>query len=373
MPIGDTDVERILKGLGFQIRRSDAGWDVAVPTFRLDVMREVDLIEEVARHYGYDRLPSTFPALTVPAPPSDPRIARDHLVRRVVLAAGLSEALNFTFIDAATAAHFADAAAIVPIANPLSEQFSVLRPSLLPGLLASVAHNRHRERSDVRLFEVGAVATRSGESRRIGLVWVGDATPLHWSGGRRSVDFFDVKGVVERIGEAVQSALTFSAEGFPGYLVRGRAAAVIAGERSAGSVGMLSQTVASAAGLASNEDVYVAELDLDAITGTANAEPLTVASLPRYPSSARDISIVVDDILPAETVRGTIHSVAPETLVSVREFDRYQGKGVPDGRVSLSLRLTFRSSERTLTDAEIDAAMKDILSALNAAHNAIQR
>ncbi len=372
LAIGDADVERILKGLGFHIRRHDAGWEVAVPTYRVDVLREVDLIEEVARHHGYDRLPSTFPALTGPTPPSDPRIARDQLVRRVVLAAGLSEALSFTFIDAAMAAHFADAASIVPIGNPLSAQFSVLRPSLLPGLLAAVAHNRHRERSDVRLFEVGAIATRAGESRRIGLVWVGDATPSHWSGGRRSVDFFELKGVVERIGEALQTALTFNGDGFPGYLVRGRAAAVMAGARPAGSVGMLSPAAVSAAGLAANEDVYVAELDLDAMS-TEHAQPLTVTPLPRYPSIARDISIVVDGILPAETVRGTIASAAPGTLVSVREFDRYQGTGVPDGRVSLSLRLTFRSSERTLTDTEVDAAMRDILSALKAAHDAIQR
>jgi phenylalanyl-tRNA synthetase beta chain len=373
LSIGDADVERILKGLGFHIRRHDAGWEVAVPTFRVDVLREVDLIEEVARHYGYDRLPSTFPALTVPTPPSDPRIERDQRVRRVVLAAGLSEALSFTFIDAAMAAHFADATAIVPIGNPLSAQFSVLRPSLLPGLLAAVTYNRHRERSDVRLFEVGAVATRAGESRRIGLVWVGEATPSHWSSGRRDVDFFDVKGIVERVGEALQTPLSFSGDAFPGYLVRGRAAAVMAGDRLAGSVGMLAPAVVSAAGLTANEDVYVAELDLDTMSGTAHEQPLTVTPLPRYPSIARDISIVVDDILPAETVRGTIRSAAPDTLVSVREFDRYQGKGVPDGRVSLSVRLAFRSSERTLTDAEVDAAMKDILSALHSAHNAIQR
>jgi phenylalanyl-tRNA synthetase beta chain len=119
--------------------------------------------------------------------------------------------------------------------------------------------------------------------------------------------------------------------------------------------------------------VYVAELDLDAIDAERRPQHLKAIALPRYPSIARDISIVVDESLPAETVRGTIRSAAPETLVSAREFDRYQGKGVPGGRVSLSLRLTFRSAERTLTDAEVDAAMKNILSALATAHNAVQR
>ena len=140
-----------------------------------------------------------------------------------------------------------------------------------------------------------------------------------------------------------------------------------------GSLGLLSPAIVASAGLSSADDVYVAELDLDALTASQTAAPLTVKPLPRYPSIARDISIVVDETLPAETVRGTIRAAAPETLVSVREFDRYQGKGVPEGRVSLSLRLTFRSLERTLTDAEVETAMKKILDALKDAHQAVQR
>jgi phenylalanyl-tRNA synthetase beta chain len=136
---------------------------------------------------------------------------------------------------------------------------------------------------------------------------------------------------------------------------------------------MLTPATVAAAGLASNEEVYVAELNLDVLAAARSTEPLVVKPLPRYPSIARDISIVVDDVLPAAAVRGTIRSAAPETLVSVREFDRYQGKGVPDGRVSLSLRLTFRSSERTLTDAEVQKAMDAIIAALVKEHKAIQR
>ncbi len=373
LEIADPDVERILKGLGFQIRRNDASWDVSVPTFRVDVVREVDLIEEVGRHHGYDRFPSTFPALTIPPPPSDPRIERDQLVRRVLLAAGCSEALTFSFIDAALAAYFADQTAIVDIANPLSAQFAVLRPSLLPGLVTSVAHNRHREQTDVHLFELGACMTRAGESRRVAVALTGHAGGSHWGGGRRPIDFFDVKGIAEAIAGALQADLTFQGGSLPSHLVPGRAATVSAGGRIVGSIGMLAPPIVLAGGLSSNDTVYVAELDLDALARTQSAAPLTVKPLPRYPSIARDISIVVDHILPAATVRGTIRAAAPDTLVSVREFDRYQGKGVPDGRVSLSLRLTFRSPERTLTDAEVEAAMTKILDALKSAHAAVQR
>ena len=373
LEIGDSDIERILKGLGFEVRRRDGSWDVLVPTFRVDVQREVDLIEEVGRHFGYDRLPSTFPALSAPTSPSDPRIERDRLVRRVLQAAGCSEALTFSFIDAALAAHFADESAIVPIGNPLSAQFSVLRPSLLPGLLVSVAHNRHRERADVQLFELGARMTRAGEARYMAVALTGASGDHHWSGGRRPIDFFDVKGIVEAIADALRTDVTFDATSVPAYLVRGRAATVSAGGRVAGHIGMLMSAPVSASGLAANETVYVAELNLDLLDETRSAAALVVKPLPRYPSIARDISIVVDDTLPAATVRGTIRSVASDTLVSIREFDRYQGKGVPDGRVSLSLRLTFRSAERTLTDAEVEAAMKKILDALKSAHDAVQR
>ncbi|MSO56806.1 MAG: phenylalanine--tRNA ligase subunit beta [Acidobacteria bacterium] len=364
--VADSEVERIILGLGFETSKLDQGWEVTVPTFRVDVSREVDLIEEIGRHHGYDRIPATFPALETPPSLPDPRVERDRTVRRVLLAAGCSEALSFSFISAEAAAAFADGSVIVPISNPLTTQFSVLRPSLLPGLLTALAHNRQRERPDVRLFEVGASITRGGQEHRVAVAWMGEASASHWSGVRRNVDFFDVKGLVERIGDASQVALTFHAAPIPSYLVAGRAAVVASAGHTLGVVGLLAQ----------DHDVYVAELNLDALAAARSANSsgaLTFTPLPRYPSIARDISIVVDDILPAATVRGTIQSVAPDTLVSVREFDRYQGKGVPDNRVSLSLRLTFRSEERTLTDAEVETAMKEILAALARAHNAIQR
>ena len=381
--VPEGDVERILRGLGFEVSSAKAepyltgaeqrAWQVTVPTFRVDVAREVDLIEEVGRHHGYDRLPTTFPPLLSSPPPPDRRIETDRLVRRALLAAGCSEALTFSFIEAAQAAPFDAAGAIVPISNPLSAQFSVLRPSLLPGLLSAVAHNRNRERGDVALFELGATVTRSGESRAVAIARIGDWNGTHWSTARRNADFFDVKGIVEQLSDALRVDVEFDAVSIPSYLVRGRAAAVVSERRQVGAVGMVVPAIAARAGLAPNEDVYVAELDLNALAAIRSTAPLTARPLPRFPSIARDISIIVDEILPAATVRGTIRSVAPETLVSVREFDRYQGKGVPERRVSLSLRLTFRSPERTLTDAEVQKAMDAIIAALIKEHQAVQR
>src|SRR5205085_3191677 len=182
--VPDADVRRILEGLGFTLRDaadSPGAWDVNVPTRRVDVTREVDLIEEVARHYGFDKLPSTLPALTFAPPPNDPRIGRARHLRTVMTAAGFSEAMTFGFVASAAAAPFASEGELAPIANPLSENFAVLRPSALPSLVDAVAHNRRREQRDVRLFEVGNRFTRStGERRSIACAWTGAASLEHW-------------------------------------------------------------------------------------------------------------------------------------------------------------------------------------------------
>jgi phenylalanyl-tRNA synthetase beta chain len=284
--------------------------------------------------------------------------------------------MTFAFIDALAAAPFAEGAAVLPLANPLSEKAGVLRPSLLPGLLESVRHNRRRERRDVRLFEVADRYSSLGETRGVGLVWTGAATAEHWSGPARPVDFYDVKGAVER----VCSAFGVETRCEPAeieYLEPGRAAAVMvddgAGAQRIGIVGQLSSKVAAARDLPAGEDIYVGELDLDLLARVTPREVLQVRPLPRYPSIVRDLSVLVDEALPAATVRGTIRSAAPATLVSIREFDRYRGKGIPEGCISLSLRLTFRSADRTLTDAEADEAMADVLAALRRAHRAERR
>jgi phenylalanyl-tRNA synthetase beta chain len=372
--VPDADVKRILESLGFTLRDgTDGGWDVNVPTRRVDVTREVDVIEEVARHYGFDKLPSTFPPLAAAPPPIDPRIGRARHLRHVMTAAGFSEAMTFGFVASAAAAPFAPEGELVPIANPLSENFAVLRPSALPSLVDAVAHNRRREQRDVRLFEVGARFSRTtGERRSLACAWTGAAGAEHWSGGAREVDFFDMKGIVERIGDSLRLELTTATHGET-WLVAGRSAAVMAGGTRVGVMGQLAPAIAEAHGLPSNDPVYVAEIDLDSADAVAPAEEARVEALPRYPSVTRDISILIDATLPADSVRATIRDAAPPTLVQVREFDRYQGKGVPEGQVSLSVRLTFRASDRTLTDAEIQTAMDAILAALRDRHAAQQR
>ena len=375
------EITRTLPALGFGLAETQSHGkqpvlEVIVPSWRIDVTRDIDLVEEVARHFGYDRLPTTFPALDVAPAPPDPRLERDRLVRRLAAGAGFAESVTFSFIERGAATVYAAEADLVEILNPLSEQFVVLRPSLLPGVVEAVAHNRRRGLDDARLFEVGTVFTLDrGERRALGLGWIGAASLPHWSGSGRPADFFDMKGAVELVASGLGLAIELRPVDH-NALVRGRAAAVVAGpdRKAVGVMGQLAPALASAREIPSQSEVYVAELDLDAMSEMVTA-PVLFASAPppRYPSIVRDISIVVDDILPAAIVRGTIQAAAPPTLVRAREFDRYQGEGVPQGRVSLSYRLTFQAPDRTLTDAEVQRAMTDIVQALVHEHRAVQR
>ncbi len=402
MDVAEDEVERILGSLGFELRKlggwqasapetalpmgvtgvASNAWQITAPSWRVDVTRAVDLVEEVGRHHGFEHLPATFPGVEQAPPPSDWRVARDQRVRRTLLACGFSEAVTFAFIEEAAATPFAPAGlsaeasakadGLVRLANPLSEKFEVMRPSLIPGLVEAVSHNRRRERRDIRLFEIGTRFSSNGEARAAACAWTGLATPDHWSGGQRDVDFFDLKGVIEQIGAALNVTPAIEPATMP-YLVDGRAAALHIGDVIVGTVGLLHPSVARAHDVPDGDFVYVAELDLDALSAHSPKAARRAETLPRHPSVVRDISILVDDDLSAESVRGTIRTAAPSTLIGAREFDRYQGKGIPDGKVSLSLRLTFQAPDRTLTDDEVQGAMDRIAAALRSTHGAIQR
>ena len=372
MDVPDAHVVRILESLGFGVAAAGSGWTVTTPSWRVDIKHQVDLIEEVGRHHGFEHLPSTFPGVQQAPASSDPRIARDRRIRTALLGMGYSEAITFAFIEAAVAEPFLQGEAPVALANPLSEKFAVMRPSLLPGLIDAVSHNRRHGRREVQLFEIGTRFSPRGETRGAGFAWTGLATADHWSVARRDVDFFDMKGVVEHLAAVSLVTLTFEEADVP-YLVKGRSATIAANGQTIGVFGLLDVGIGERRDLPAGDEVYVGEINLDALTAAAPADTLRATPLPRYPWVVRDISILLEDSLSAETVRGTIRSAAPVTLRDVREFDRYQGKGIPDGKVSLSFRLTFQSPERTLTDEEVQSGMQHIIDALTRDLQVIQR
>ena len=354
---------------------------MTVPSWRVDVAGESDLLEELARVDGYDRIPEAFPPLELPPPRPAPRLARDARLRTLARAAGFSESVTFSFIARDAARRFAADADIVAIANPLAETMAVMRPTLLAGLLDSVAHNRRREQKDVRLFELATIfRAGAGEHRAAG---AGVARPRRRprTGAAPAGPRISTTRPARSARCAARSASRrCSRRARRPFLTRESATTIAVrpvdgGDgvepRVIGVLGEIAPAVAEAHGLPARERVFVAEIDLDlALDWTTRDDRVRAQALPRFPSSSRDVSIVVDATLPATAVRGTIRRAAPPTLVSVEEFDRYQGKGVADGRCSLSLRLVFRAADRTLTDAEVQAAMDTIVDALQAEHDA---
>src|SRR5258708_5550591 len=213
--VPDTDVARILTGLGLDVTATPDGWNIIAPTFRVDLLREADVIEEVGRHFGFDHLPATFPPMVAPAPAPDARIRRDHMIRRVATGAGFSEAVTFGFIEAKAAEAFPPVSnqavsafgSFVRIANPLTAKYDTLRPSLLPGLVDAVAHNRRHGRRDVRLFEIGTRFSRDGETRGAAAAWTAAGNDPPRSAPVRHVDLFDAKGLAEAVRLAVDVPL----------------------------------------------------------------------------------------------------------------------------------------------------------------------
>jgi len=376
--VPDEDVRRILDGLGFALHESDGGWRVTVPTRRVDVSREADLIEEVARHYGLDRVPLGFPVLAAAPPPLDPRIARARHLRRVLTGAGFSEAVTFGFTAEAAAGAFAPPDSLVRITNPLSEAFTVLRPSLLPGLVESAGRNIRRGRRDVRLFEIGSRFSRDGgETEAVAFVWSGPGDAAHWSAKTREADFFDASGVVARVADAFDAEVELDPAAVP-YLVAGQAATVRLRPRGGGRetaigvVGRLAPPVGEALDLPDGAQVFVAELAVEPLAAATRAT-VKASAPPRFPAVERDLALLVDETTTARAIRDAIAGLALPILASVHEFDRYAGKGVPEGRISLAVRLLFRAPDRTLTDAEVQAAVDSVLQRLADHLGAVQR
>jgi phenylalanyl-tRNA synthetase beta chain len=331
-----------------------------------------------------------------PAPPGDAH-ERRQLLRRVLTAGGCSEAITYGFIEEEAARAFVgDDGNLVRLANPLSETFAVLRPSLMPGLVDALVYNRRRGRRDIRLFELGRrFGKATGETPGIAIVTTGPVASEHWGDGQRwrtgergggrvpAADFYDLAGLVERLLDAVGVVPAFVAADAagPAWLAVAQAAlvqALVPGEAAPvtlGHVGQLDPAIAAARGLpTASSAVYGAELDLDRVTRAGrDRRRIVAAPPPRFPAIVRDIAIAVDRSLPAAAVRDTIRAVATDSLIDVRAFDRYEGAGVAGGRVSLAFRLTFRRGDRTLTDAEVQRTMQEIGTALKSAHQATFR
>lgn len=370
--IDDAEVERILRALGMDVVATADGWQVAAPSRRFDIAIEEDLIEELARIHGYEQIPTTLPggAARV-AMPSETQL--DALsVRRQLVARDQQETVNFAFVDDALLTQWQLRDGLVPLANPLSAELAVMRPSLLPGLVATLGRNAARQLGRVRLFELGRVfAQQAGdgqpaplETPRVAAAVCGDAQAVQWGLPARKVDFHDLKGDLESLAAASGAQLEFRpsarAYGHPA-----RSAEVFRDGVSIGWIGQIHPRLAKAMEI--EADVYAFELDL---------EPLTARRLPRagelsrFPAVRRDLAFLVPEQVAWADLAATVRQAAGPLLRDLNLFDRYVGQGVEPGFKSLAMGLILQDKSRTLTDRDVDAVVAEAVTAIEREHHA---
>ncbi len=354
----------ILRGLGFTALGPEAdGVRFEVPSWRGDVSREADLVEEVARHHGLDKIPSRLPpSRGVGGLTATQR--RERRVRERLLGAGLTEVVSYTFVAPEEGA---PEAGQVRLSNPLSQELGALRSSLVrPGLLDALKLNLRQGRRQARLFEVGRVFRPQdplpAEEKRVGFVLFGSIRPDHWSEAARPPDLFDGLGIAEGIADLLGVRLERSGEGLPGFLHPGKSVAVTGAGRGLGYVGVLHPEMVSARGLPG--EPVVGELDLTALLAAA-AGPIRFRPFSRQPVVYRDLSLLCEASLTGERIERAIVASAGAWLRSVTFIDRFEGKPLPPGKLSLSVTLRFQAPDRTLTGDEVQQAIDDVARGLS--------
>jgi len=374
MDMDAAEVERLLSALGLNISADGAGqWRVEVPSHRFDISLEVDLIEELARLYGYNRLPVRYPqARLAPQAKAEARSSLPEL-RRLMVARGYQEAITYSFIDPRQFELFSPGVEPLLLANPISNDMAAMRSSLWPGLVKALQHNLNRQQDRVRLFEsglrfVGQLDGLKQEPMLAGVV-CGSRLPEGWAQGREVVDFFDVKADVEAVlGFAgALDAFTFVPGKHPA-LHPGQTARIERDGREVGYVGAIHPELSKTLGL--DRPVFVFELVL---ADVAQGKMPKFQELSRFPEVRRDLALLAERDVASSAVLEVIRENAGEWLTDLRLFDVYQGKGIDPHRKSLAVGLTWQHPSRTLNDDEVNTATQNILTSLETRLNATLR
>ncbi|WP_345873766.1 phenylalanine--tRNA ligase subunit beta [Shewanella algae] len=374
--IGDADVEEILTRLGFQVEKQGSDWQVKTATYRFDMAIEEDLIEEVARIYGYNNIPNTAPLAHLSMTDhkeSDLKLSR---VRAMLVARGFQEAVTYSFVDPKLQklVHPDSEAMVLP--NPISSEMSAMRLSMFTGLLNAVGYNQARQQTRVRLFETGLrfipdAQAESGvrQQAMLGAVIAGPQSDEHWSMESKTVDFFDLKGDLEAIIGLTVSEAEFSFKGAQHPAMHpGQCAEILRNDRVIGYIGAVHPSLEKPFGL--NGKTIVFELELDALLQAKLPQAQAVS---KFPANRRDIAIVVDEEVAAGDVMTLIRKVGENQLVGLNLFDVYRGKGVEQGKKSLAIALTLQDNTRTLEEKEIAEMVDTVVSALKSEFNASLR
>jgi phenylalanyl-tRNA synthetase beta chain len=378
---------RILKGLGFvaapEVETVEAAGSMTfiVPTWRIDVEREEDLVEEIARHSGYDKIGSELPPAHS-AGEYQPQELKRRALRRAFSASGYDEAINFSFIDTATDDQIepvpnfinrGNTQPFITLRNPIVENAVRMRPSLVPGLLSALRHNFNQGEKDVCLFEIGRIFANQlagelpSEHESLGFLASGGVLEAGRAQAVREIDFFDAKGALEAAVDAMRLGPLDFIRGEVNHLREGQAAIIKLNGTPIGSLGRLSEAVAAAYKF--RQAVYVGELDLTALLASEES-PVLYHPLARYPSVSRDVTLLVDRAVTLAELIETVKDQRVTECSDVRLVGIYEGANIPQDKRSISLRCEYRSAERTLRDDEVEEMHRRIVDTLAQKSNA---
>ena len=357
---------RTLASLGFQAEVQQRGvWQVKIPQFRVDVEREADLIEEIARFYGYDKIPASLPPLRVLELPVDQKRERINKFRQLLFHNGFDEVLNFSFSDPEKEARLQTGQKAIEIRNPVSSKASLLRTTLLGGLLENIVWNKNRGAEGIHLFEIGNVYFWQNETNReqltLALATTGLVGPVQWHRKSEDTDFFRIKG-------ALESLMTYSRyepfsfkEEDHAFFEQEYSLAMIFKEETVGYCGLLKKNLLDSYSL--KEPVWAAELNL-ALLFEKQPYSFEFTPVDRFPSITRDVSFISSRSVLYQDIKEVVEKLAIPYLMEFDPHDRFSGSSIPNGKISLSLRFVFRHPQRTLLAKEVDTLQEKIINAL---------
>ena len=364
LEIDDDIVSGILQRLGLQATKITAGWDVIPPSYRFDITLEADLVEEVARIYGYDNIPEFTAIAETPLEIVTESIVNIDKAASTLVARDYQEVITYSFIDSESDKLISGIESELVLSNPISSAMSVMRASLWPGMLSVAASNSARQQNRIRLFEIGksfhGSLDKHEEVERIAGLVIGPALPEQWGSKSRPVDFFDIKSdVAAMLGLTGDSGHFEYVSATRAALQPGQTASIIRDSGTVGVIGKLHPRLAKHFDL--KQDVFLFELDVTKALASAAPVATTVS---KFPASRRDIAVIVDEKILADDIVKTVAAAAPDLIQGVRIFDIYRGPGIEAGLKSVALGLILQETSRTLTDEDADSAMAAVVQAL---------
>lgn len=368
-----TFVEQTLRSLGLQVTGDTSGWQVTAPSYRFDITIAEDLVEEVARIYGYDNIPTRFPTMDIQLKPKHDQLSIQQL-RQTLVTLDYQEAISFSFADAKLEKQLNPAVSLLELANPISSDLAVMRSTLLSSLIPCVQYNVNRQQGRVRLFETGLRfdyqdASSIADLKQIptlALIATGSLLPEQWHGKAQAVDFFDMKGEVERVLTSARLQASY-VRSQRAWLHPGQSADVVVNGSTIGYFGRLHPSLEAALDLGIT---WVCELDMDVLLQSYVSN---FTELSRFPSVRRDIAVLIGANIGIDDIQHTIQTSAGELLTQSWLFDVYTGQGIETGQRSLAFALLWQHPDRTLEDAEIKEGVQRVVDALQNTYKATLR